>query len=89
VFSYHSEGADSSDEMLGRKRTHLFGSRHGFAQRNEESLLDHCFEECRDFIVFFRGHNSLLSILKSLINILTSHAFNFTIVSRFANDSNE
>jgi hypothetical protein len=76
-------------EMLGHKGQHLFGSGDGFAQRNEESFLEHCFAECRDFIVFFWGHNPLLSILKSVVNIPISHAFNFTSRQLVRNDSNE
>jgi hypothetical protein len=81
--------AAPSDEMLGHKRQHLFGSRHGFAQRNEESLLEHWFEECRDFIIFFRRHHSLLSILESVINIPVSHAFKLYYCQLIRNDSNE
>ena len=66
MFSCHRNVRRPSDEMLGHKRQYLFGSRHGFAQLNQESLLEHWFEECRDFIVLFRGIISLLIILKSV-----------------------
>jgi hypothetical protein len=65
VFSYHRDVRRPSDEMLGHKRQYLFGSRHGFAQLNQESLLEHWFEEYRDFIVFFRGIIHSLSFLKA------------------------
>ena len=64
MFSYHSNARRPSDEMLGHKRQHLFGSRHGFAQRNESSFsggIIHSLAFLKALSIFlFLMHSTLL-----------------------------